>query len=303
MAWAMACGSAAVQAAPVAKPAASPAATAAAALLKEYQTVMKDKKGEGLREKCDYFLSNKPEGLTAEMIVTALEKPVAGGDARAEAYVKWQLLSGIEGKFPDDLKARAIKVYMSAPAPFKHPGSDHAGLQKTLNRIGVNKADAEIPINKDMTEAIEKYRISIEPILAYRDELYARLPGGFDTHRAALADMYARITNGAPTTEFSKTVIAAIRAWALASSEGNNMKQLGVMLDELSKVVKDDRNKPYYRVMWIKEDKYTGLRWQGEGTIQNDKYVGELGTWLGEHAKNPSGGLGYKDKEDPKMKK
>ena len=81
-----------------------PVQIASAALLKEYQTVMKDKKGEGLREKCDYFTQNKVEGLTPELILAAIEKP-SSPDPRADAYVKWQLLSGVGPKFPDTLKA------------------------------------------------------------------------------------------------------------------------------------------------------------------------------------------------------
>ena len=44
------------------------------ALVKEYQTSLKEKNGEGLREKCDYFSTGeKPEGLTPEVILAALE--------------------------------------------------------------------------------------------------------------------------------------------------------------------------------------------------------------------------------------
>src|SRR3954453_8491882 len=89
-----------------AKPGPSPVAPAIAALVKEYQTSFKEKKGEGLREKCDYFASDKPDGVTPDVILAALDKPIPGAaDSRAEAYVKWQLLSGIPGKFPDELKA------------------------------------------------------------------------------------------------------------------------------------------------------------------------------------------------------
>src|SRR4051812_17991240 len=76
-----------------AKAPASPVAPAIAVLLTEYQTVMKEKNGEGLRTKCDYFSQNKPgEGVNAEAILAELTKPQSD-DARADAYVKWQLLS------------------------------------------------------------------------------------------------------------------------------------------------------------------------------------------------------------------
>jgi len=38
-----------------------------------------------------------------EVVVAALEKS-ASTDPRAEAYVKWQLLSGVDGKFAEALR-------------------------------------------------------------------------------------------------------------------------------------------------------------------------------------------------------
>jgi hypothetical protein len=154
-----------------------------------------------------------------------------------------------------------------------------------------------------MVEAINQFRLAIEPMLSYRDELYARMPGGFEALQMGLSDIYDRVSHGAPTTEFYTTVATAVRSWALASSDADHMRQFGGALMKIHSLVKDDKNKPYYRVMWIKEDNYTGLRWQGEGTIRNDKYIEELGTWLDEHAKNPGSSLNFKDSEDPKMKK
>lgn len=280
---------------PANKPAGNPVQLAAAALLKEYQTVMKEKKGEGLREKCDYFTTNKVEGLTPEMILAALEKPISS-DPRADAYVKWQLLSGV-AKFPDSLKARVIRVYRAAPVPKSHPGLDHGGFERALSRnIGIMSKDKENPVNQEMAATIKKYRDDIEPILSYRDELYARLPVAYDTLVAGLSDVYARAAAGAPANEFFATVAAASRSWSLTSNEAANMRQLAGAIEKLRAFVKDDRNKPYYRVIWAKEDNYTGLKWLSEATIQNDKAMGEASTWLMEHAQNPGGGgLKFKD--------
>jgi hypothetical protein len=299
--WAVALGSSSLRAAPPAKPAVSPLQPAITALLKEYQDAMK-KKGEGLREKSDYFAQNKPEGVTPETVLAALEKPI-GTDPRAEAYVKWQLLSAVEAKFPDELKARALKVYRNAPAPSKHPGADHQDLERKLRRIGITKSDEETPINNDLGAAIKEYRMAIEPILSYRDELYSRMPSGYETLAVALSDVYDRVSKGAPATEFWKNVMGSIRSWALASSDSAHMHELAGAVSKLYTIVKDDRNKPYYRVMWIKEDKYTGLRWQGQATIDQEKYMDELATWLDEHAKNPGAGLNFKEEDPKKMKK
>lgn len=291
--------------APPGRTAGGPVQVAAGALLKEYQSTMKEKKGEGLREKCDYFTQNKTEGLTPELILAALEKPVSS-DQRADAYVKWQLLSGLQGKFPDTLKARAIKVYRSIPVPAAtHPGFNHGSLERALTRnIGIMNKDAETPVNKDVADRIKQYRAVIEPNLSFRDEFYARLTPGYDTYVAALSDVYARVSTGAPANEFWSIVSSAIRSWALTASEPANMRNLASAIEKLRQYVKDDRNKPYYRVQWEKNDNYTGLKWVAEQTIQNDKSMEEVSTWLYQRAQSPaSGGLKFKDETDPKGKK
>jgi hypothetical protein len=292
-----------LHAAPPAKPGPSPVQPAITALLKEYHDAMK-RGGEGLRDKSDFYATNKPEGVTAETIMAALEKPI-GTDPRAEAYVKWQLLSAIESKFPDDLKARALRVYRNAPPPSRHPGADHQELERALRRLGITNPDNEVPVNTDLGEAIKQYRLAIEPILSYRDELYSRLPPGYETLAAGLSDTYDRASRGAPATEFWKNLMGSIRSWALASSDAAHMREMAGAVNKLYMFVKDDHNKPYYRVIWVKTDKELGLRWQTQGTIEGgqEKYMEELATWLDEHAKNPAaGGLNFKESPDPKKK-
>jgi len=74
------------------------------------------------------------------------------------------------------------------------------------------------------------------------------------------------------------------------------MRNLAAAMEKIRSFVKDDRNRPYYRVLWVKDDNYTGLKWMPESTIQNDKSIEEAAAWLMEHAKNPGGGeLKFKD--------
>lgn len=279
---------------------ANPLAPAVAELVKEYQAAMK--KGEGLREKCDYFAKAKPEGVTPEIILAALEKP-QNSDPRADAYVKWQFLSAIDGKFTAEQKARALKIYRAAAKPASHPGLRHADLERTLNRVGIMRKEAEPDINKEFAQAITQYRMQIEPILCYRDELYARLPTDFDAYVAALQDMYDRVVQGAPATEFWNDVSSSIRSWAINTKDTNQLRQLAGAIEKLQGVVKEERNKPYTRVGWQDSTNYTGLKWYPEQTISNDKSMEETVTWLREQATNPGGGLGFKlDDKEPKKK-
>src|SRR5258706_6339086 len=146
--------------------------------------------------------------------------------------------------------------------------------------------------------------MATEPIVWYRDELYSRMPAGYETLAVALADVYDRVSRGAPATEFWKNVMGSIRSWALASSDSAHMHELAGEVSKLYTIVKDEKNKPYYRVIWFQDDKNMGLRWERQGTIDQEKYMEELATWLDEHAKNPGAGeLNFKEADPKKMKK
>ena len=282
-----------------------PVAEAAKALLKEYQTVMKDKKGVGLREKSDYFGEKKPEGVTAETVLAVLEKPIQGAtEPRAEAYVKWQLLSGVAGKFPQELNQRAIKAYTNAPKPRPSPGLDRMTLDRKLNRdVGLMNKDAEGEVNKAYQQMIEGWRNEIEPILSYRDEFYNKLPATYDTFVAGLMDIYDRVTRGAPANEFWTTVGSGIRSWALTANDTRQLGNLADAVGKLQQTVKDDRNKPYAHVRWEQNDKFMGLKWHSEQTIRELRSVEDVGVLLEERAQNPrGGGLGFKN-DDKEVKK
>ena len=282
-----------------------PVAEAAKAILKEYQTVMKEKKGEGLREKADFFGEKKPEGVNAESVLAVLEKPIAGADARAEAYVKWQLLSGVGEKFPEELKARAIKAYLNAPKPRASPGLDRQALERKLNRdVGVMNKDAEPEVNKAYQVVITNWRVEIEPFLSYRDDFYNKLPPSYDTFVAGVTDVYDRVTRGAPANEFWTTVGDGIRSWALTATD---KRQLGAMAGAVGKLlesVKHERNKPYSVVRWEQNDKFMGLKWHSEQTIRELRSVEDVAVLLDERAQNPggAGGLGFKDDKEMKKK-
>jgi len=288
-----------------AKKDAGPVVEAAKALLKEYQTIMKEKKGEGLREKANYFGEKKPEGVNAESVLAVLEKPIPGADPRAESYVKWQLLSGVGEKFPEELKQRAIKSYLNAPKPRPSPGLDRAVLERKLNRdVGTLNKDAEADVNKAYQELITQWRVEIEPFLSYRDDFYTKLPPSYDTYVAGMTDIYDRVTRGAPANEFWTTVGGGIRSWALSATDS---RQLGTMANAVAKLmesVKNERNKPYSVVRWEKTDKFMGLKWHSEQTIRELRSVEDVAVLLEERAKNPggAGGLGFKDDKEMKKK-
>jgi len=277
----------------------NPVNVAAAALLLEYNKAMKEKNGEGLRDKCDYFGKEKPAGVSAETILPALERRLAP-DVRADSYVKWQLLSGIEGKFPPEMKAKSLAAYRAAAQPHQHPGLAKGNLDRILNRVGIMKKEAEPDINKEYGDAIAQYRYAIEPILEYRDELYAKLNPDFDVYLAGLADLYDRVIAGAPANEFWTNMSTSMRSWAITAKDPRQVKQVASVIQKIRETNADQRHRPYGKVGWT--DK--GLVWQTEASIRDDKSLEDTATWLAEQGNNPGGGLGFKDAlEEKKPKK
>jgi hypothetical protein len=240
-----------------AKAPASPVAPAIEALLAEYQTAMKEKNGEGLRTKCDYFSSkNKPgEGVTADAILAELTKPQSD-DARADSYVKWQLLSGLPEKFANDnpLKGKALQAYRAAPPPPNHPGADHAAMQKALERMGAKNPDLETKVNDEMIAAIDKYKAQIVPFVNYRNEFASRFEPAYDVYQAYFFDIFTRVSHGTSGDEFWKKLNPEIRQWAIkGGATPQQMRALSGDLAQLYKLVSDGKYKPYYRVIWEKD--------------------------------------------------
>src|SRR5687768_11133690 len=172
--------------APQAQTAKSPSITQAiTALSQEF-------KSNKLREKSDYFGKTPPTDVTPESVLQALERPIPGG-AHLESYVKWQLLSGVPGKFPDDLLKRALALYRRAPYPAEHPGLDRRTLDRTV--MGMQK-EAMPAANKEFSAIIDRVHQSNAPILSYRAALFERLPVQYDSLHAGLADLHLRVTHG-----------------------------------------------------------------------------------------------------------
>ncbi len=71
-------------------------AKAVGALKKEYGEHQKDPIAP-LRKECNYFVEQPDGEVSVEAIFNALDRRV-GDDLASDAYVKWQLLSGIKGK-------------------------------------------------------------------------------------------------------------------------------------------------------------------------------------------------------------
>ncbi len=242
--------------------------TAATALMKEATAGLKDKT-ENLREKCDYFTEKPSPDITPEAILIGLEKSQSG-DPRMDSYVKWQLLSGISGAFPEELAARATTAYRRAAEPSNHPGLEHAQLSKTLNRIGIMKKEKMGEINKGFGETVDKTAKDNLYILHYRKEFYSHLPVSGDSLMAGLEDIFSRAKHGVPAGDMWTAVSGSIQSWSL-SAESRQRDSVLQAMNQLLTTARSERAKPYVRVEWIEDAKNMGLHWKDEMVVDEKK--------------------------------
>jgi hypothetical protein len=280
----------------VKKPAApDPKATAAVsaaatALVKEVQANAKDPNVK-LRDKSDYFGATPPAEVTPEAILAALERQ-QNGDARIDAYVKWQLLSGVSGPFPAELAARALAVYRRAPEPFNHPGLDKNRLTSALFQVGAMKKERMDDVNKGFGESIEKNHAANFPILKYRKELYSRLPVSGDSLMAGLEDVFARVRHGIQAGDQFEAISGSIQSWSL-TAESRQREAIIQALGKLLITVRDARSKPFVKVTWNDDPKNLGMHWQDEGVLDEGKIQGLIDSLR--EAGKMLGNAGFKD--------
>lgn len=268
------------------KPKIPPIPAAVAALQKEYQAHLKIPKTSPLRGKSDYFKENAAD-ITPDSIVKALETSVSG-PYPTDAYVKWQLLSGMPAKIPDELVKRAIAVYRHAPAPANNPGLDHRAMNKAIMGVQKNR----IPdVQKEFDSALADNGKVNHIVLSYRDELYTRLPATYDVLLAGLEDAGERASCGLNASGFFATVSGGIRAWTLTQPKPGQVQN---MLDQAMRIkdaVAKDANKPYHKL--VDEN---GVKWKVEGAMIDTKKLDELIKFLQANvAATSGGGLKFKD--------
>jgi hypothetical protein len=271
---------------------------AAAALLKEAQAGLTDSNATSrpkLRDKSDYFGATPPAEITPQAILTSLDR-TQSSDARIDAYVKWQLLSGVPGKFAPELVSKAISAYHRAPEPYSHPGLDRGRLQSMLFRVGITKRESMGPLNEEFGGRIDKFNKQNHYILSYRNDMYAHLPGGdnADAMMAGMEDIFVRVRHGIASKEIWEAVSSSMQGWSV-TAEARQRNAMIAALESLLATVRSDRNKPFVKVTWSDDPKTGGLRWQDEAALW-DKPIEDQIASMKEAAKLMET-AGFKDKK------
>ena len=188
-------------------------------LAQEYEAALKDPE-KPVRVECDYFRANPSPHVTPAGVLAMLER-TASGDPRVACYVKWQLLSAVEGKFNDTLAPRAAAVYGKLPPLAVRPGMSDRDKRELDVLAQGQQHDAEEQVENRLLDRLAKFNAYNSPLLRLRDELYAKLPPRYDALAAGWADAGERLVCGVHEAEVRplvKALLADTTAWLNDSS-------------------------------------------------------------------------------------
>jgi hypothetical protein len=226
---------------------------AVAELKKEYAANAKDPAGKPLRKSCKFFDKSAASGIPADALLQVLEKPLSGADARQTAYIKWQLLSALPASLDDATVKRLVKVYDRAPTPAARYGIS-AREQKELDKLipGARPQD-DVKLNDKLNAAADRGFGQDMPVIAFRDELYKRLPAGREKFVAALHDAATRINAAAPKDTLAESLETDIPAWAIKvpDADRDQVREVAELLGKLRFV----ESPPYYAYASVRSGK------------------------------------------------
>jgi hypothetical protein len=243
---------------------------AIAELKREYAARVKSPDPEKQRKECNYFA--KGPAIPLDALLAALEKPLAGvpaSDGRQSAYVKWQLLSALP-QTPDDVTAkRLLKIYERAPAPMPRYGFSRHEKKKLDGLLVGTQLPDDVRLTAIIEESANRGFAADAPIIAYRDELYRRLPTGRDRFVAALVDAHARIVVGADKEKLAEALSLDLPGWAeLPDTDKSHAREVADLLGKLRFI----ESPPYYAYASVRSGKL-GWRTRTDTLLTKAKFA------------------------------
>ena len=217
------------------------------------------------------------------------------GDVRASAYINWQLLSALPHSLDASGAGALLSAYHFAPLPIPRPGVSETDQQK-LEHVFKGKAMADEADVKEAWQAtLDANAADNEPILAYRDELYHRLPQGFDTFAAAFDDLYARMNAVVDARAAVKSVAADVRSWtASVSADSATPEQLAALARAARKLA-DSKGPQYYGTPYWRASSDAFVWRKTRSGIETGHVLKDLAEFLDEQSRQPSLKIAGKD--------
>ena len=247
--------------------------------------------GEGSpRVHGDYFPAVLAADLPPAAVTAALRRPISS-DPRVAAYVKWQLLSGLPKDVDEKTAAELLQAYRAAPPPLPRPGLEKQHRDELDRMIrGARENDEEALANR-FEQIVERIARDNRYLLAYRDELFARLPPGYDALAAGLDDAAARMKVGADAAEHTRIVCKLIPQWATADAPPEQLRAMSRAIAQLER----KKGQEYYnRLYWSAS--YGRMTFsRSRGSLASVSQLEAVQEFLDDRIRNPTSPLKLKE--------
>ena len=254
---------------------------AIAELTREYERSLREP-GVELRTASTYFKDHPDETITQDLIISSLL--AQGGDLRASAYVKWQLLSALGDEIDEAAAKQLVDAYCSAPKPIVRPGIERQDQQKLDRLTQSARAGDEPGLIETIDRAVEATRKANMPILAYRGELYRRLPKESQTFAAALEDLHERHLAAAEGKELAKALVADVREWAATASPA---PQALLALARACRRLADTPGPQYYTTPYFNQRSSVFTWRKSRAAVDSARALKDLAVALEEQSRQP----------------
>jgi hypothetical protein len=262
----------------------NPALDAAIEILtREYQEFLRRPSSSALRTQSSYFREHPAPELPPDAIVAALLQP--RGDPRLQAYIKWQLLSGLPDLLDDKLAAELFDAYRASPAPIGRPGISQLQRQQLDQRVRGRPEAEKSEIELELDAAVSRNDQENRFILAYRDALYQKLPRTIETFAAALADAQQRFEAAADAKSLLKDFDRDVRSWALTA--GAAPQSLAALARAARRLAAEKGPDFYKTLSW--NSRRRALVWRkSHADLGDEKALAEVAAFLEEQATAPA---------------
>jgi hypothetical protein len=229
----------------------NPIPAAARELLKEFD----DAQGPNrtlTRKTSDYF-AKADERPTVDQVFKALDQRF-GRDARADAYVKWQLLSAVPVTTDEKQVLRLAQAFKKSTPPQPNPLLDprqRSQIEQLASRVRPGSdADPDLALR----ELGDKYFDANRPLIGYRDELLQRMPVSAGKLQLLWEELALRTKLGIDVGKQRDDALDATREWSKAASPAE-ITAISQILTRVRGAASDDILRRY------KPDKRDWDRW------------------------------------------
>jgi hypothetical protein len=262
---------------------------AVAELQKEYADFAAKPDSASLRTASDYFKNGLPTGVTVDDLLAVVGRGLSGSPSE-QAYVKWQLMSGCPSKVDGPQAAKVYQAYRSAPAPRPAFSAD-PNVRKQLDHMVVGMREGqEDAINDQVSKQNEMIKAYNDPILEYRDALYARLPTNGDVLIARLQDAVFRVQAGVDLKNLLSNWSLEIRTWTVSNA---TPQQANAVMSALKEAQKIKGAVTYKSAKW--DEKKKAVVWSPVTAQISAKEAAPIEKQLREYIANPqAAGLKFK---------